>query len=107
LRLVWIAYAKGDDFRNNLLKILDSYKTLKKDNPVLHWLGDTSKLSVMSLTDQNWTKLGMSFYLWMRVLKLMLYEPLIDLVATGRHRKAIASLLYTFCLSCLIWLHQN
>lgn len=54
LRHVWIANAKGDDFRNNLLKILDSYKTLKKDNPILHWLGDTSKLSVMSLADQKW-----------------------------------------------------
>lgn len=54
LRHIWIANAKGDDFRNNLLKILDSYKILKKDNPVLHWLGDTSKLSVMSLTDQKW-----------------------------------------------------
>ena len=51
---VWLDKVKGDDFRNNLLKALDFYKTLKKDNPHLHWLGDTRNLSVMPIADQKW-----------------------------------------------------
>lgn len=51
---IWLDKVKGDDFRKNLLKVLDFYKTIKRDSPTLHWLGDTRKLSVMPIADQKW-----------------------------------------------------
>ncbi len=51
---IWLDKAKGDLFRNSLLKVLDHYKKLKSDHPVLHWLGDTRNLSVLPLDDQKW-----------------------------------------------------
>lgn len=51
---VWLDKIKGDAFRNTLLKILEYYKSLKKEYPILHWLGDTRNLSVLPLTDQKW-----------------------------------------------------
>ncbi len=51
---IWLDKAKGEAFRNSLLKVLNHYKTLKSDHPVLHWLGDTRNLSVLPLDDQKW-----------------------------------------------------
>lgn len=51
---IWLGKVKGDDFRNTLLKVLGFYKNLKKEHPVLHWLGDTRNLSVLPLEDQKW-----------------------------------------------------
>lgn len=51
---IWLDKAKGDVFRNALLKVLDFYKTLKSSYSTLHWLGDTTKLSVLPIADQRW-----------------------------------------------------
>lgn len=51
---IWRDKAKGDKFRNGLLKVYDAYIALKKEHPGLHWLADTRKLSVLPLGDQQW-----------------------------------------------------
>lgn len=50
----WRDKAKGDTFRNGLLKVYDTYMSLKKEHSRIHWLGDTRKLSVLPLADQKW-----------------------------------------------------
>lgn len=50
----WLEKAKGENFRAGLLKVCDEFMKLKKDHPVLHWLGDTRNLGVLPLDDQKW-----------------------------------------------------
>lgn len=50
----WLDKAKGDEFRGALLCVHDEFVKLKKDLPVLHWLGDTRNLAVLPLDDQKW-----------------------------------------------------
>jgi hypothetical protein len=50
----WLGKAKGEDFRGGLMKVREMYLNLKKNSPVLHWLGDTRLLSVLPLEDQKW-----------------------------------------------------
>lgn len=54
LHHIWKDKAKGDQFRNGLLKVYDAYIALKKEHPGLHWLADTRNLSVLPLADQQW-----------------------------------------------------
>lgn len=51
---VWKRKPKGDEFRTGLSKVREEYINLKKTNPVLHWLGDTRLLGVVSIEDQGW-----------------------------------------------------
>ena len=51
---VWKRKPKGDEFRAGLAKVRNEYINLKKTNPVLHWLGDTRLLGVVSIEDQGW-----------------------------------------------------
>jgi hypothetical protein len=51
---VWKRKPKGDEFRKGLVKVHDEYINLKKTLPVLHWLGDTRLLGVLSIEDQGW-----------------------------------------------------
>jgi hypothetical protein len=51
---VWKRKPKGDEFRTVLNKVREEYINLKKTNPVLHWLGDTRLLGVVSIEDQGW-----------------------------------------------------
>lgn len=51
---VWKRKPKGDEFRTGLTKVYNEYINLKKDKPVLHWLGDTQLLGVVSIDDQGW-----------------------------------------------------
>lgn len=51
---IWLDKVKGDLFRNSLLRVLNYYKNLKTEHPILHWLGDTRNLSVLPLDDQKW-----------------------------------------------------
>lgn len=51
---VWLDKVKGNMFRDGLLKVLDIYINLKKEQPLIHWLGDTRKLSVLPMDDQKW-----------------------------------------------------
>ena len=51
---VWKRKPKGDEFRNGLTKVYNEYMNQKKTNPILHWLGDTRLMGVVSLDDQAW-----------------------------------------------------
>ena len=51
---VWKKKPKGDEFRTGLMKVRDEYLNFKKTHPVLHWLGDTRLLGVVSIEDQGW-----------------------------------------------------
>jgi hypothetical protein len=51
---VWKSKPKGDEFRGGLTKVCNQYINLKKTQPVLHWLGDTQLLGVVSIDDQGW-----------------------------------------------------
>ena len=50
----WLEKVKGEEFRSSLFRVCDEYMKLKKNMPVLHWLGDTRNLSVMPMEDQKW-----------------------------------------------------
>jgi hypothetical protein len=51
---VWKRKPKGDEFRNGLTKVYNEYMSHKKQHPVLHWLGDTRLMGVVSMEDQTW-----------------------------------------------------
>jgi hypothetical protein len=51
---VWKKKPKGDEFRTGLTKVYNEYINLKKANPILHWLGDTRLMGVVSMEDQGW-----------------------------------------------------
>ena len=51
---VWKRKPHGDEFRDGLTKVYNEYINTKKTNPILHWLGDTRLMGVVSLEDQTW-----------------------------------------------------
>jgi len=51
---VWKRKPKGDEFRKGLTKVHNEYINQKKTNPILHWLGDTREMGVVSMDDQSW-----------------------------------------------------
>jgi hypothetical protein len=51
---VWKRKPKNDEFRRGLTNVYNEYISHKKKHPILHWLGDTRLMGVVSLEDQSW-----------------------------------------------------
>lgn len=54
LRHRWIKAPTGDDFKSNLMKILEEYKSLKKSYSRLAWLADTENLGELDEDVERW-----------------------------------------------------
>lgn len=51
LKLTWYRFAKGDDFRNTMIKFYD----LSQEKNVENWCFDSRKQSLVAREDQQWT----------------------------------------------------
>lgn len=54
LRHRWKRATDGEDFRSNLLKILEEYKKLKNSYSLLAWLADTTLLGELDEETERW-----------------------------------------------------
>lgn len=54
LRHRWLRATDGEDFRSNLLKILEEYKKLKHSYSMLAWLADTTLLGELDEETEHW-----------------------------------------------------
>jgi hypothetical protein len=54
LRHRWKREASGEDFKDNLSRILDEYRTLKKSYAKLAWLADTTLLGELDQETEEW-----------------------------------------------------
>jgi hypothetical protein len=50
----WIKETTGEDFKTNLLRILDEYETLKHSYNSLAWLADTALLGELDEDTEHW-----------------------------------------------------
>jgi hypothetical protein len=50
----WVKETTGDDFKTNLLRILDEYETLKHSYNSLAWLADTALLGELDEDTEHW-----------------------------------------------------
>lgn len=50
----WKAHPSSEDFRSTLIRMINLFKELKKEYPLLTWCGDTTNLGVLSLDTQSW-----------------------------------------------------
>ena len=51
---IWIRKPNSEEFKNGLIKVYETYVSEKGNYQLLHWLGDTRKMGVVSLDDQHW-----------------------------------------------------
>lgn len=54
LRHRWKRATDGEDFRSNLLKVLEEYKKLKNSYSLLAWLADTTLLGELDEETERW-----------------------------------------------------
>ena len=54
LRHRWKRATDGEDFRSNLLKVLEEYKKLKNSYSLLAWLADTTLLGELDEETEQW-----------------------------------------------------
>ena len=54
LRHRWKHESDGEEFRSNLLKILEEYKKLKSSYSLLAWLADTTLLGELDEETEHW-----------------------------------------------------
>jgi hypothetical protein len=54
LRHRWRRATDGEDFRSNLLKVLEEYKKLKSSYSLLAWLADTTLLGELDEETEYW-----------------------------------------------------
>ena len=54
LRHRWKHATDGEDFRSNLLKVLEEYKKLKNSYSLLAWLADTTLLGELDEETERW-----------------------------------------------------
>jgi hypothetical protein len=54
LRHRWKTAPPGEEFKRNLLRILDEFKVLKKSYPRLAWLADTTLLGELEEDIEQW-----------------------------------------------------
>jgi hypothetical protein len=54
LRHRWKHAMDGEDFRNNLLKVLEEFKKLKNSYSLLAWLADTTLLGELDEETEQW-----------------------------------------------------
>jgi len=54
LRHRWKRATDGEDFRSNLLKVLEEYKKLKSSYSMLAWLADTTLLGELDEETEHW-----------------------------------------------------
>jgi hypothetical protein len=54
LRHRWKRATDGEDFRSNLLKVLEEYKKLKSSYTLLAWLADTTLLGELDEETEHW-----------------------------------------------------
>ena len=54
LRHRWKRATDGEDFRSNLLKVLEEYKKLKNSYSLLAWLADTTLLGELDEETEHW-----------------------------------------------------
>ena len=54
LRHTWLKAPSGEDFKKNLLNILESYKSLRGPYKSLAWLADTTELGELDEDVEHW-----------------------------------------------------
>ena len=50
----WKTHTNGENLRHSLIRMINLFKTLKKEYPSLTWLGDTNHLGVLPPETQTW-----------------------------------------------------
>ncbi len=51
---VWIRKPSSEEFKDGLTRVYDTYLSYKKTGTLLHWLGDTRNMGVLSIDVQQW-----------------------------------------------------
>jgi hypothetical protein len=52
----WKGHVSNENFRAALMRIIDTFKQLKKEYPTIAWLGNTTDLGILSLDTQSWLR---------------------------------------------------